>query len=118
MESQGAQGPQKSLESSKSQKSSESSESQTALSSSHLLVGGEVHLWSELTDSVNLDGKLWPRAAAAAEILWKGPVGVGGVSEGVTRRLAEWRERVVGKGVRAEVVQMTWCLMNEGGCGV
>ncbi len=38
------------------------------------VLGGEVHLWSELTDPVNLDGKLWPRASAAAEVLWSGGV--------------------------------------------
>lgn len=38
----------------------------------HLVIGGEVHLWGELTDSISLDGMLWPRAAAAAEVLWKG----------------------------------------------
>ncbi|KPI40007.1 Beta-hexosaminidase 2 [Cyphellophora attinorum] len=35
--------------------------------------GGETLMWSELTDSVDLDAKLWPRAAAAAEVLWRGP---------------------------------------------
>lgn len=37
------------------------------------MVGAEVHLWSELTDPVNLEGKLWPRASVAAEVLWSGP---------------------------------------------
>jgi hexosaminidase len=27
-----------------------------------LIVGGEVHLWCEQTDSITLDFKLWPRA--------------------------------------------------------
>lgn len=35
----------------------------------HLVLGGEVHLFSELTDSVTLDNMLWLRAAAAAEVL-------------------------------------------------
>lgn len=26
----------------------------------HLIVGGEVHLWTELTDSMTLDFMLWP----------------------------------------------------------
>ena len=78
------------------------------------MVGGEVHLWGELTDGVGLDGKLWPRVGAAAEVMWRG--GGGAVDEGVTRRLAEMRERLVVRGVGAEMVQMTWCLMNEGGC--
>jgi len=38
--------------------------------SKHLVIGGEVHLWGELTDSVNLDDMLWPRTAAAAGLLY------------------------------------------------
>jgi hexosaminidase len=78
-----------------------------------LIVGGEVHLWCEQTDNITLDFKLWPRVAAAAEVLWKGPMKV---DESVTRRLAQLRERLVLHGLRAEVVQMEWCLKNEGGC--
>jgi hexosaminidase len=77
-----------------------------------LIVGGEVHLWCEQTDSITLDFKLWPRVAAAAEVLWKGPMKVDG---NVTRRLVQLRERQVSHGMRAEVVQMEWCLKNEGG---
>lgn len=80
-----------------------------------LIEGGEVHLWTEQTDPVDMDQKLWPRAAAAAEVLWSGPRNASMI-EGASRRLAEWRERVVvDHGVAAGVVQMTWCLM-EGGC--
>ncbi|KAK0517165.1 hypothetical protein JMJ35_000320 [Cladonia borealis] len=79
----------------------------------YLVVGGEVHLWCELTDGVNLDSMLWPRAAAAAEVLWRGK---GEVGEGTTRRLAEMRERLVARGIGAGMVQMTWGLMNEGSC--
>ena len=79
----------------------------------HLVVGGELHLWGELTDSVTLDGILWPRAAAGAEVLWRGP---GKVKEDVTKRLAEMRERLVARGIGAGMVQMEWCLQNEGGC--
>lgn len=79
----------------------------------HLVVGGECHLWGELTDSVNLDHMLWPRVSAAAEVLWKGR---GEVGEETTRRLAEMRERLVATGVRAGMVQMEWGLRNKGGC--
>lgn len=69
----------------------------------HLIIGGEVHLWTELTDSMTLDFMLWPRAAAAAEKMWRG---IGEVEESTTRRLAVMRERLVKKGIRAGMVQM------------
>lgn len=87
----------------------------------HLVIGGEVHMWSEQTDAVNLDEKLWPRAAAAAEVLWSGRKDVGGNLRPVanaTRRLAEQRERLVLQGIAAGPVQMVWCLQNEGACAL
>ena len=81
----------------------------------HLIEGGEVHLWTEQTDPVDLDQRLWPRAAAAAEVMWSGPRNASMI-EAASSRLGEWRERVVlDYGVRSGVVQMTFCLM-EGGC--
>ena len=77
----------------------------------HLVLGGEVHLWGELVDTVTLDGMLWPRVAAAAEVLWRGK---GEVGEDVTRRLAEMRERLVCRGIQAGMVQMEWSLRNPG----
>ena len=77
----------------------------------HLIFGGEVHLWTEMVDSVCLDFMLWPRVAAAAEVLWSGP---GPLDEGVTRRLAEMRERLVALGIRSGMVQMEWSLRNPG----
>jgi hexosaminidase len=83
----------------------------------HLIEGGEVHMWSEQTDPVNLDGRVWPRAAAAAEVLWSGPRNASQI-EDAARRLGGWRERaVLDHGIAAGVVQMTWCLM-EGGCNL
>ncbi|KAI4267299.1 MAG: hypothetical protein L6R38_008312 [Xanthoria sp. 2 TBL-2021] len=80
----------------------------------YLVVGGEVHLWGELTDSVNLDDMLWPRVAAAAEVMWSAPGKK--PDESTTRRLADMRERLVMRGIRAGVVQMEWCLRYKGGC--
>ena len=80
----------------------------------YLVMGGEVSLWGELTDSVTLDGMLWPRAAAAAEVLWSGSGQE--ANEDATRRLAEFRERLVAQGIAAGMVQMEWCLRNPGCC--
>lgn len=80
----------------------------------HLLIGGEAHLWGELTDSVTLDSMLWPRLSAAAEVMWSGPGRT--PDEDTTRRLADMMERLVASGVGAGVVQMEWCLRNRGGC--
>lgn len=79
----------------------------------HLVIGGEMCLWGELTDSVSLDFMLWPRVAAGAEVLWSGK---GEVCEATTRRLAEMRERLVKRGIQAGLVQMEWGLRNPGGC--
>ena len=61
-------------------------------SQQHLVVGGEVHVWAEQTDGVNLYNTLWPRVSAAGIVLWRGK---GVVSKEVTRRLAEMREWLV-----------------------
>ena len=84
----------------------------------HLVLGGEIHLWGELTDGTTLDFILWPRtaaaaAAAAAEVLWKGRREA---SEDTTRRLAEMRERFIARGIHSGMVQMEWCLKNLAGC--
>lgn len=76
--------------------------------------GGEALMWSEQTDGIDLDFKLWPRAAAAAEMLWGGPRGQAMIAD-ATWRLGQWRERAVLNGISASPVSMTWCLM-QGGC--
>lgn len=83
-----------------------------------LLVGAEVNMWSELTDPGNLDSKMWPRASAVAEVLWRGPTGNDTVALlDAATRLEEWRGRMVQRGVRAAPVQMTWCaLAGEENC--
>lgn len=75
-------------------------------------MGGEVHIWSEQTDPVNLDDMVWPRASAAAEVLWSGRQDEAGQNRSqitAAPRLAEMRERMLLRGVRAGPVQMVFC---------
>ncbi|KAI4091166.1 MAG: hypothetical protein LQ344_004279 [Seirophora lacunosa] len=84
----------------------------------HLVLGAEVHIWSELVDPTNFDPVVWPGAAAAAEVLWSGAKDAAGRNRSLLDaggRLGEWRERLVGRGVGAGVVQMAFCRMVEGG---
>ncbi|KAH9832125.1 glycoside hydrolase family 20 protein [Teratosphaeria destructans] len=89
---------------------------------SHLVLGGETHIWSEQTDSVNLDTKVWPRTCAAAEVLWSGakdPVtGQNRSQITASPRLSEMRERLVARGIRAEPIQMPYCTMNGTQCAL
>lgn len=88
----------------------------------HLVLGGEAHIWSEQTDPVNLDMMVWPRTAAAAEVLWSGakdPVtGQNRSQITASPRLAEMRERLVARGVKAEPIQMPFCTMNGTQCAL
>lgn len=87
----------------------------------HLVIGGEAHMWTEQTDPINLDRMIWPRASAAAEILWSGAKDAltGGNRSQIEAapRLSEMRERMVALGVGAESLQMPFCSM-EGGCSL
>lgn len=62
------------------------------------VLGGEVALWSEQSDSMTLDMKLWPRAAAAAEMLWSGRYDSTGKQRDIGEampRMFDWRYRLV-----------------------
>ncbi|KAF1985840.1 glycoside hydrolase family 20 protein [Aulographum hederae CBS 113979] len=87
----------------------------------HLVLGGEVHIWAEQTDPANIDRMVWPRACAAAEVLWSGAKD----SEGQNRsqivaspRLSDMRERLVARGTMAEPIQMPFCLMEGEKCAL
>ncbi|KAE8843263.1 hypothetical protein PTNB73_01308 [Pyrenophora teres f. teres] len=85
----------------------------------HLVLGGEAHMWSEQTDPINVDRMIWPRAAAAAEILWSGAKDEQGRNRSqidAAPRLSEMRERLVMRGVGAEPIQMPYCTMEGTVC--
>ncbi|KFY42441.1 hypothetical protein V495_04521 [Pseudogymnoascus sp. VKM F-4514 (FW-929)] len=83
----------------------------------HLVLGGEVHMWSQQTDSVNVDDLVWPRASAAGEVLWSGrqddATGENRSQMSAAPRLAEMRERMVILGVGVGPVQAIFC--TQGG---
>ncbi|KAK5705381.1 Glucosamine-6-phosphate isomerase (Glucosamine-6-phosphate deaminase) (GNPDA) (GlcN6P deaminase) [Elasticomyces elasticus] len=89
--------------------------------STHLVLGGEAHIWSEQTDPVNLDQMVWPRTCAAAEVLWSGAKDASGQNRSqitASPRLNEMRERLVARGVRAEPIQMPYCTQNGTQCAL
>ena len=76
-----------------------------------LVLGAEIHAWSEQIDGVSLDVTLWPRASAAAEVLWSGRTDAAGVNRtfaDASPRLGEMRERMVARGVGAAPVMQLW----------
>ncbi|KAF9957999.1 hypothetical protein BGZ70_009345 [Mortierella alpina] len=81
--------------------------------------GGEVCMWSEQTDSSNLDSNLWPRTAAAAEVLWSGDQDDQGQTRPLlhaAKRLEAVRERLTQMGVRAAPVFPSWCAKHPETC--
>jgi len=87
----------------------------------HLVIGGEAHIWSEQTDPVNIDRTVWPRACAAGEILWSGAKDEDGQNRSqltASPRLSDMRERLVAKGIMAEPIQMLFCTMNGTRCAL
>lgn len=87
----------------------------------HLVIGGEAHIWSEMSDPVNIDRIVWPRACAAGEVLWSGAKDENGFNRSqltASPRLSDMRERLVAKGVAAEPVQMPFCTMNGSQCAL
>ena len=40
------------------------------LTQKEYVLGGEICLWGEFVNSINAIPRLWPRASAAAEVLW------------------------------------------------
>lgn len=78
----------------------------------HLVLGAEAHLWSEQTDGISLDDMLWPRASAAAEVMWSGRYEKNGEPRSqltAVHRLSEHRERLVNQNFQARPVHMPFC---------
>lgn len=76
-----------------------------------LVQGGEACMWAEQVDSVNLDGRIWPRASGTAERLWSPPTpSVSAQAIAAARlRLVSFRCRMARLGVRAGPVTPDYC---------
>ncbi|KAJ1327612.1 hexosaminidase [Microdochium nivale] len=87
-----------------------------------LVIGGEAAGWSEYIDQHNIDTILWPRASAMGEVLWSGRIdlqtGQNRSQLDAAPRLAEFRERMVARGVGSAPVHMPFCTqgMNATAC--
>ena len=60
-----------------------------AAESQEILLGGEAAIWTEMIDLSNFECRLWPRAAAVAERLWRG--GAAGTAKGAAGAVAAAR---------------------------
>lgn len=83
------------------------------------ILGGEAALWSEQSGPTVLDSRLWPRAAAAAEIYWSGSYDKKGTRrtvKTVSERFYDWVYRLQDRGIGAAPVQPKYCAEHPNAC--
>jgi len=85
---------------------------------SHIL-GAEAPLWSEQVDDTVISTKLWPRAAALAELTWSGnrdpATGLKRTTQ-MTQRILNFREYLVANGIQATALVPKYCLQHPHAC--
>jgi hexosaminidase len=82
------------------------------------VLGVTAPLWSEQSDSVTISQKMWPRAAALAELSWSGNKNAAGkkrVTE-FTQRILNFREYLVALGVQAAPLMPKYCAQHPHAC--
>jgi hexosaminidase len=91
----------------------------TAEEAKHV-IGGEAALWSEQSDEVAVDNKIWPRAAALGELLWSGNRGADGYKRTteVSSRIFDFRERLIARGIGAAPLVPKYCLRHPHACDI
>jgi hexosaminidase len=89
----------------------------TAEEKKHIL-GAITPLWSEQSDDTTVDSKVWPRAAALAELVWSGNNDAQGKKRTtqLTARILNFREYLVANGIGAAPLQPEYCLKNPHHC--
>lgn len=83
-----------------------------------LVLGAIAPLWSEQVDDVVISQKLWPRAAALAELVWSGNRDEDGNKRTteLTQRILNFREYLVANGVGASPLMPKFCLQHPHEC--
>ncbi|KAF3031613.1 hypothetical protein E8E11_000589 [Didymella keratinophila] len=83
-----------------------------------LIQGAIAPLWSEQVDDVVISQKMWPRAAALAELVWSGNRDENGKKRTteLTQRLLNFREYLVANGVQAAPLMPKFCLKHPHEC--
>ncbi|KAF2011633.1 glycoside hydrolase family 20 protein [Aaosphaeria arxii CBS 175.79] len=83
-----------------------------------LVQGAIAPLWSEQVDDVVISSKLWPRAAALAELVWSGNRDEKGQKRTteLTQRILNFREYLVANKVMASPLVPKFCLQHPHEC--
>lgn len=79
------------------------------------MIGQEAPIWAETSDSASLDIRVWPRAAAMAEVVWSEPTTSWKEAES---RFYIQRERLINGGINADSVAPEWCYDRDETCRV
>ncbi|KAL2009619.1 hypothetical protein VTN00DRAFT_5426 [Thermoascus crustaceus] len=83
------------------------------------VLGAVTPLWSEQVDDTVVSGKMWPRAAALAELVWSGnrdPATGRKRTTQMTQRILNFREYLVANGVQAAPLVPKYCLQHPHAC--
>ncbi|KAF2871048.1 glycoside hydrolase superfamily [Massariosphaeria phaeospora] len=83
-----------------------------------LVMGAIAPLWSEQVDDAVISSKMWPRAAALAELVWSGNRDANGNKRTteLTQRILNFREYLVASGVGAAPLMPKFCLQHPHEC--
>ena len=83
-----------------------------------LIQGAIAPLWAEQVDDVVISSKMWPRAAALAELVWSGNRDSKGNKRTteLTQRILNFREYLVKSGVQAAPLMPKFCLKHPHEC--
>lgn len=77
------------------------------------VIGHEAAMWTEQVDSVSIDSRIWPRAAALAEVVWSEPSTDWRDAE---VRMIVHRQRLIEAGINAEAITPEWCRHKQEVC--